>query len=104
MFFFNSKSRKQSLSITFTIDDNDNVSIDIINHKFDNSKIFGKFLYALNKGFYMKHIFTKLTLMLDTNNDKFLTDSILEWENFLQLEHSNQPLIKPLNAFVKNVK
>lgn len=105
---FSNKSKSTKAYIYFELDTNDNINISLnynINELNIGTKI-GKLLYSINKGFLMKPIIDQLNQYIDKDisHAKVISDILESWNSYYLIDHFNEPVVKPIGAFTKNVK
>lgn len=105
---FSNRSKSAKAYIYFELDTNDNIniSLDYNINELDIGPKIGKLLYSLNKGFLMKPIIDQLNQSIDkdTSHAKVIADILESWNSCYLIDQFNEPVVKPIGAFAKNVK
>lgn len=103
------KSKKPKAQIYFELDYSDSISI-VLDYDTKLNGIgdsVGKFLYSINKGLLMTSIMDQLNNSnnnLDPYHPKLVADILESWNRCYLIDGFNEPVIKPIGAFAKNVK
>lgn len=104
MYNFFKQPKKPKIQINISVDDQENILVDYSYDKNDSSisNKMATLLYAINHGLIMQHCVHYLV----KNNDAMFVSSTLEKWTALDSNNTknNEPIVKPLNAFFKNVK
>lgn len=104
MFNFLKKPEKR-LMVEFSLDYNDNIEV---KYNYDhndtiNSTKLATMLYCINNGLFMNHCIEFLQKQKNYVHSSIVFDKWNEYEQ-KQTKHNNEPIVKPLDAFLKNVK
>lgn len=109
-FFKKQKTEPYPLSINIDIDSQENtyITIDLDNEKI-SAHSFAKALYCINSGLLASSFLNALIKLQDI--DKFYVLKVMDkWEEYIasspasKKEEINGPIIRPTQAFIKNIK
>lgn len=96
---------KPKISFDFFEDKKDMVKISIKYDHINNPEYIASVIYALNNGLFLDKIVTILLDNLKKEKNKDLTSNILsKLDTLYIIDQQNDLIIKPLEAFDKNVK
>lgn len=96
---------KPKVSFNFFEDEKDIVKISIKYSHINNPEYIASIIYALNNGLFLDKIINILLDDLKKNKNQKLTNDILSKLDVLYvIDQQNDLIIKPLEAFDKNVK
>lgn len=102
---FQKNNKDDRIKIIITLDYKDNIDIKYNYHKsdIDNSHKMAMLLYSINNSLLLQHFIQSL---IKENDINFSSSVIDKWKSFETITEPkiNEPIVKPLNAFFKNVK
>lgn len=110
MFLNRKNNLKDDIDINIKINNDNQILVNYnCKNSVENIERLATALYSINNGLFMLHFIDGLTKEADNKKESIFINSVFDkWNTYLSINSTNNnindPIVKPLGAFSKNVK
>lgn len=105
--FLKRKNNKNDIDINLKINHENQIIINYnCQNTIENIERLATALYSINNGLFMLNFIDSLTKQAELKKESIFMSSVFDkWNSYLSINNNNEdPIVKPLGAFSKNVK